>query len=718
MKKIFRTAIFSILLLSCGFSVFAQDDANPESPIPVLLSDADKTRVLAVSSNRWNGELPLSGQAVFKPGAKSVITIFATNFDFANDEAANSVRVYLKQNSGKVYQLPVEDLIRIDKKNFALKVRLFEQPNVRTQPVADGDSLIYLTWRGLSSNVLKIGLGKTGGDIKIPNDFSYQPDISNNFVDYRWSGDRIRFLEQAAFGPNAELDNRIRRVGLKIWLNEQFQATYPSIPYPEIPLMPTVPPSSCDAVIFPSCFRERYTQLPLQQWFFKEAIYGKSQLRHRISWALSQIFVTSGLTIQQSSHLITYNKVLSENAFGNFKDLLKQVTLNPAMGNYLDMVRSTKNNPNENYPREILQLFSIGLFKLNQDGTVQTDGQGNPIPTYSQEEINNLSKVFTGWNLCETTAVCPNRSLNAPNYKDPMLVNPTNHDLTEKHLLNYPNAPFTTIPACQICSTNAEITGYANDSLDKAIENIFNHPNVGPFIGKLLIQHLVTSDPSPAYVSRVAAAFNNNGANVRGDMKAVIRAVLLDPEARGNIKTAPRYGKLREPVQLITNLTRIFPAKSFNGEDLSDGSLGNYTKKLGQNPFYSDTVFNYFPPTYIVPGTTVLAPEFGLLNTGTAINRTNLLYTLIFEGLTPTATDSLKGTSLDFSEVIPYAENDASGNQLLDVLNYKMMHNAMTTEQRNSILTAVTAVPASNSLMRVRTAVYLIAVSPQYQVQR
>ncbi|MCD9187986.1 MAG: DUF1800 domain-containing protein [Pyrinomonadaceae bacterium] len=718
MKKIIRLAIFSILLLSFCFSIFAQDDLNPESPVPVLLNDADKTRVLAVSSNRWAGELPTTGQTVFKPGFKTVITIFATNFDFSEGESVNSVRVYLKQRSGKVYQLPVEDLVRIDKKNYALKVRLFESPNLRTQPGADGDSLIYLTWRGLSSNVLKIGLGSTGGDLKIPAEFRATPENTNDFAGYRWSGDRIRFLEQAGFGPNTELDNRIRRVGLRIWLNEQFETPYPYYPYPNIPLMQTTPPANCDATTFPACYRERYTQLPLQQWFFKEAMYGNTQLRHRVSWALSQILVTSGITIQQSSHMIAYHKVISDNAFGNYRNLLKQMTLNPAMGSYLDMVRSTKTNPNENYPREILQLFSIGLFKLNQDGTVQTDGQGNPVPTYTQENINNFSKVFTGWTFCETTVVCPNRTQGATNYKDPMLINPLNHDLTEKTLLSYPNAVNTTIPACQNCTTNEAIAAYANDSLDKAIENIFNHPNVAPFIGKLLIQHLVTSDPSPAYVARVSAAFNNNGSNVRGDMKAVIRAILLDPEARGNVKTAPRYGKLREPVQLITNLTRIFPAKSFNGEDLSDGSLGNYTKRLGQNPFYSDTVFNYFPPTYIVPGTTILAPEFGLLNTGTAINRTNLLYLLIFEGLTPTATDSLKGTSLDFSEMIPYAENDPDGNQLLDVLNYKMMHGAMTAEHKNSILTAVLAVPASNPLLRVKTAVYLIAASSQYQVQR
>ncbi len=184
------------------------------------------------------------------------------------------------------------------------------------------------------------------------------------------------------------------------------------------------------------------------------------------------------------------------------------------------------------------------------------------------------------------------------------------------------------------------------------------------------------------------------------------------------MKTAPRYGKLREPVQLLTNLARIFPARDFNGISISDGALNSYTQKLGQNPFYSPTVFNYFSPDYVVPGTTVRAPEFEILNTGTAVHRTNLLYILTFEGLTPNATDSLRGTSLTYTEFLPYAEADATGGQLLDILNYRMMHGSLLPEHRGAILTALQAVPASNSLLRVKTAVYLIAVSSQYQIQR
>ena len=229
------------------------------------------------------------------------------------------------------------------------------------------------------------------------------------------------------------------------------------------------------------------------------------------------------------------------------------------MGNYLDMVRSTRNNPNENYPREILQLFTVGLFMLNQDGTLILDGQGNPIPTYDQTDVDNFTKVFTGWTLCNVG--CPNSLPSTPNYKDPMtIVTANNHDITAKTLLDYPGAPNPTIAACAGC-TGATTIAYANTSLERTLDNIFYHPNVGPFVSKLLIQHLVTSDPTAAYVGRVAAKFNNNGSGIRGDMKSVIRAILLDPEARGDKKTDPNFGKLREPVQFATNILRALNVK-------------------------------------------------------------------------------------------------------------------------------------------------------------
>ncbi|HUR98423.1 MAG TPA: DUF1800 domain-containing protein [Pyrinomonadaceae bacterium] len=709
----FFAAIFTV-------GVFAQEDQNPNSPTPGLLSSADRSRVLAVNTRAWDGGIPSSGGLVFRPSRTNQITVFVSNLQLMPGEEANSVRLYLTQRSGKSFELQIDQLIPVSKGVHALQFRLWDPLGYRGQPVADGDSLINLTWRGLTSNVLKIGLGSTGGNIKIPTVPTPATSSTNGptgeAIGYLYAGDRIRFLEQAAFGPSTAADQRLRRIGLRTWLAEQFEAPYPTTPYPAFPQTATTPATTCTLMTNPTCFRDHYTMIPLQKWFFTEAFYGNAPLRHRMAWALGQIFVTSGVSVQQSSHAVAYHKILSRDAFGNYRELLNDVTMSPTMGFYLDMARSTKLNPNENYPREIMQLFSIGLVMLNPDGTPRLDQQGQAIPTYDQEDVNELSKVFTGWTFCNFT--CPNSTNGIINYKDPMVLIPENHDLGPKSLLNYPGAQETSIPACTDCTDNEHIKTYAQDSLNRALNNIFHHPNVGPFIGKLLIQHLVTSDPSPAYVGRVAAVFNDNGAGTRGDLKAVIRAILLDPEARGDIKTAPRYGKLREPVQLITNLARIFPAKDYFGESPSDGALASYVAQLGQDPFNSPTVFNYFSPDFIVPGTMIRAPEFELLNTGYAVKRTNFLHTFIFEGVTANATDSLRGTSLDVSEYVPASTADPSGTQLLDLLNARMMHGAMVQAQRDAILTAVQAVPSSNPSLRIRTAAYLIAASSQYQIQR
>jgi uncharacterized protein (DUF1800 family) len=721
MKLPFRKSclVFFVLTLF-AFAGFAQDDPDPDSPTPSLLNTTDMTRVLAVNTRGWDGSVPLSGSTVFRPSSTTSVTIFVSNLHLMPGEDANAVRVYIAQRSGKTFEVQTDRVVQVDKRTHAVQIRIYDPLGYRGQPVADGDSLIYLTWRGLSSNILKIGLGSTRGGINIPQAPSLASvktsGPTSEYVGYLYSGDRVRFMEQAAFGPSTALDSRLRRIGLRTWLTEQFEAPYPTYAYPNPAQMPTTVPSTCSSNTFPACYREHYTMSPLQKWFFIEAMYGNAQLRHRMAWTLGQILVTSGNTIQQSSHAIAYNKILSAHAFGNYRQLLGDVTMSPTMGQYLDMARSTKLNPNENYPREILQLFSIGLFMLNQDGTRQLDENGAPIPSYSQEDVNNFSKIFTGWTFCNFT--CPNSASGIINYKDPMILVPANHDLTAKTLLNYPGAQNITISACTNCTTDDAIKEYAGDSLNRALNNIFFHPNLGPFIGKLLIQHLVTSDPSPAYVGRVAAIFNDNGAGVRGDLKAVTRAILLDPEARGNIKTAPRYGKLREPVQVMTNLARIFPATDFNESSLSDGALGGYLAPLGQDPFNSPTVFNYYSPEYIIPGTTVHSPEFEILNTGNGIKRTNLLHVLIFEGLTANATDSLRGTKLDYSEYVPAAAADPTGSQLVDLLNVRMMHGAMVQEQKDAILSAVQAVAANNPLLKVKTAVYLIAASSQYQVQR
>ncbi len=700
----------------------------------MLLSHDNSIRALAIEdSGLENGRRVTFREQAFTPGSK--VKIFVTNIDLMPGEGANAFRVYVEDSQKRTYRFPVVDLAPVDwaKNVYAVTILLKDEIGFWAPPEDSGDVLVRLTWRGLSSNQVLLGYGRMGGELKVtaatePTPLSkvgqYNKTSANEFtnsselVGYRWSGDRMRFIQQATFGSTPALDHRIRRIGLRTYLAEQFEAPYPSFgnPYPDIPLRSTNPENitlGCGMFLptstleYRQCAQHHYSMYPVQNWFVKEAFYGEPQLRHRVAWALSQVWVISGAggATQQSSWMLAYHKILAQHAFGNYRDLMKDMTLNPGMGNFLDMARSTRNNPNENYPREILQLFTIGLFMLNQDGTLMLDGQGNPIPTYDQDDVNNFTNVFTGWSFCITS--CPNSAPGIVNYKDPMVLNQTNHNVTAKTLLSYPNAVNQNIPA--------NLNG--NEELELALNNIFYHPNVGPFVSKLMIQHLVTSDPTPAYVGRVAAVFNNNGMGVRGDMKSVIRAILLDPEARGDIKTDPNFGKLREPVQLITNFFKAFDVKSFDLSQQSDGVITVLTNPLAQNPFNSPTVFNYYSPDYVIPGTSLLGPEFGIMTTGTSIARANMVNTMVYSQLGVAETRP-NGTKLDFSDMEALAAADPTGNRLLDELNHRMLHGRMSPEMRQAILPAFTAALTTSPRAAAQAAIYLVATSSQFQVQR
>jgi uncharacterized protein (DUF1800 family) len=710
----------SFVIFLAAFTVQAQNDPNPDSPTPILISEPNSLRALATAPGK-----PLRGANAAKVktqafAPESNVVLYVTNLDLMQDEGANAFRVNVEDAMGRHYRFPVLDIqpLRGQEWVYALTVELRDTLGFHTQAAAEGDVLVSVAWRGLASNRLRLGFGKTGGSIKDDAGAVLTPmptsPIKNQFeqsrVGYLYSGDRTRFMEQATFGPTPALDERIRRIGLRVWLEEQFNAPYPTNPYPNLPLMPVniLPTSDCAMNIPVNCVRDHYSMYPVQTWFFREAFYGEAQLKHRVAWALGQFWVISGVDTQQSSHMIAYHQRLSANAFGN-----------PGMGNFLDMVRSTRNNPNENYAREILQLFNVGLFMLNQDGTLKLDGNNQPIPTYDQTTVNNFTKVFTGWTLCEVTgATCPNRTPGAPNFKDPMLLVQNNHNIEAKTLLNYCGVG---IQNCGTPTVNQNIAANTNGNIElqQALDNIFYHPNVGPFVSRILIQHLVTSDPTPAYVGRVAAVFNNNGLGVRGDMKAVIKAILLDPEARGNIKTDPNYGKLREPVQLATNLLRHFGVRSAApGTSQSDGFINPQVTNMGQNTFNAPTVFNFYSPEYVVPGPGLNAPEFGIYTTGTAITRTNFVNTMVYGQIAVSNPNAPLGTSINLSEMQALAAADPTSNQLLDRLNTKMMHGAMTEQNKATIMTAVNAIAASDTLGRARAAVYLVATSSQYQVQR
>ncbi len=417
-------------------------------------------------------------------------------------------------------------------------------------------------------------------------------------------------------------------------------------------------------------------------------------MRQRVAFALHQIVVVSNVDITQPSWMTPYLQVLDRHALGNYRQLLYEVSLNPAMGNYLDIAGNTKAVPNENYGREILQLFSLGTFRLNQDGTQQLDVNGEPIPAYTQATVNSFARVFTGWNR----AAAPMTGV--PNYLDPLVANQSQHDVGAKTLLNG-----TVLPANQS----------AAQDLHDAIDNIFNDPNVGPFISKQLIQHLVTSNPSPGYVSRVASVFNGGLGSARGDLQAVVKAILLDPEARGDLKSDANYGHLKHPILLITNLLRAFHARSADGTGLSDGYLNPQAVNMGMDLFRPPSVFSYFSPSSGVPGTSgVRGPEFGVLSTSTALRRANFVNTMVF-GTIAVGANSPTGTSLDLAALQALA---SAPDQLVQRLDVQLLHGTMSTAMRDAIVRAVTAVNPNNPLKRARTALYLVASSSQYQVEK
>jgi hypothetical protein len=688
---------------------------------PVLISNEGSTHALAVEPDTLRqGRLPMASEQVWSAdGAR--VTVFVTNLDLLPDEGSNAFRADAQNAAGRRYGLTVESLRPIRGFDWihALTLRLNAE-------LGDaGDVLLRVTWRGMSSNRVRLSIGHAGGTVvdddgaiptPAPRTRPKPRDVSVDRISQPMLADHIRFLEQATFGPTFDAELRLRRVGIRRWLDEQFvqktnpdgSSRYSSLPYPDLPLMESNPPNCGIGSI---CFRDNFTMYKLQNWMFQESLTGEDQqLRRRVSWALHQIFVVSGRDTQQASHMLPYIQILDRHAFGNFSDLLYYLTLNPAMGNYLDMLRSTQSNPNENYAREVLQLFSIGLDQLHPDGTPVLDPMGNRIPTFNQDTINNFTKVFTGWKLCGSA--CAITQPGIPNYISDMRVTPSDHDTSQKVLLTYPGST-PIIPG--------GLTG--DQDLQLALDNIFHHPNVGPFISKLLIQHLVTSNPTPAYVQRVASKFNNNGVGTRGDMKAVITAILMDPEARGNIKTDPDYGHLREPFLYVVNVLRPFDPKSALRTANTDGVINGITSGLDQDVWNPPTVFNYYQPDYIIPNTTVFGPEYGILTTGTTLKRPNFVNQMVFQGATGGIPVNIAngiplGTSISMDRMQGLVTNDPTGGTLVDTLNSLMLHGSMSPAMRTRIMEAVQAVPVSNPLKRARTAVYLVATSSQYQVQR
>jgi uncharacterized protein (DUF1800 family) len=485
----------------------------------------------------------------------------------------------------------------------------------------------------------------------------------------------VRFLEQSTYGPTPELVTQVQQTGFDPFLQAQFAAAVSSYPAP---------------------FATDTNLTKVQNQFFLNGVNDSDQLRQRLAFALNEIWVVGANKVSDPTGYTNYLQALTNDALGNYYDVMTDVTLTPAMGHWLDMVNNDKpatgQHANENYARELMQLFTIGLSQLNADGTQVLDGSGNPIPTYTQNDVMALGRSFTGW----TYPTIPGATLvkhNPSYYGGPMVPFESNHDSGAKTFLGQ------SVAAGQS----------AEQELANVLTIIFNNSNLPPFVCQQLIEKLVTSNPSSAYVARVTAAFTSGkfqsyGSGKRGDMQAVAAAILLDDEARrGDSQTTAvaTDGKLREPVVMMIGLARAFHANT-DGTGFT-GQSGN----LSQSLFNSGSVFNFFPPQSLIPGTTLNGPEFAIFNTSTALNRVNFINTFVYGKLSST-------TTVDFTPVI----NAGTPDQMVAWLNTLFLHGTMSSQMQSSITTALGAVTSTDTTNQAKTAIYLVTSSSQYQVQR
>lgn len=542
-----------------------------------------------------------------------------------------------------------------------------------------------------------------------------------------------RFLSQASFGPTSAEIDRVMALGYRGWIDDQLArpaSAHRAFWETQDAAVKAANPTDPDATIGTD---------GVYNSFWRHALTGQDQLRQRTAFALSQIFVISlqdGTVGDQPRAVAHYLDMLGDKGFGNYRELLESVSLHPLMGAYLTSIRNRKADPrtgrvpDENYAREVMQLFSIGLVQLNADGSVKQSG-GVPLETYGPADIAGLARVFTGWSwaCADLSNGCfSNGSLGGVSdperWTKPMVGYPQYHATEEKSFLG------TTIAAQGTADPNA--------SLKAALDALHAHPNVGPFIGKQLIQRLVTSNPSPGYVAAVAAAFDNNGSGVRGDMKAVIRAVLLHPEARA---TSDRAGKVREPVLRLSALLRAFGYASDSGR-FRVGNTDNAGSSLGQTAMRSPSVFNFYRPGYVAPGSQaaaagLVAPEMALVHETSAAGYVNYIRDGVAQGFGASASVTVNGSQVSRRDLQPsfaaeLALADRPAELVQQVADKLMPDGSMPEALKTEIVTAVGAItiPSLNSTgsnqsqidtakrNRVNAAVFLTMVSPEFQVQK
>lgn len=479
-----------------------------------------------------------------------------------------------------------------------------------------------------------------------------------------------RFLNQATFGATASAIDALTdsEVDLQQWIDAQLQ----------------LPPTLHAAI------PHRVGRSGRFDVWWSVSTQAADQLRQRMAFALSQLFVISDepdVLTNYEPAVTDYYDLLVSSAFGNFRELMHKVTLNLPMGIYLSMKDSQKadpatgTRPDENYAREIMQLFTIGLVELNLDGSPKLNN-GQPIPTYTQHDVEELARVLTGWS-----------SANAYSYIDfdhPMKAYPEYHDTGAKEFLGH------TVPA----GLSPE------EDLERALDIIFNHPNVAPFIARHLIQRFVTSNPAPDYIRRVATVFNDNGAGVRGDLGAVIKAVLTDPEATHERPDDPHFGKLREPLLKITHLFRIA-----NGQ-IDTSNYWRVRNDLLQAPLRSPTVFNFFYPDFRPAGQIraagLVAPEFQITTTSSMTSTTNKLFAMALGEFDNDAT-------LDVADLVPLAQNH---NALVDYLDLVLTAKQLSTATRETLTNYLDTHTQLSAEEKIRDLLYLVLTSAEYAVQR
>lgn len=523
-----------------------------------------------------------------------------------------------------------------------------------------------------------------------------------------------RFLMQASFGPTDASINEVITKGYQNWITDQMNI--PAASHRDAVLADFAANNAGGQGRDPNTnlFRRPGQSHRLSTWW-KFSLQGNDQLRQRVAFALSQIMVISdqnGVVENSQDGVANYYDILAKNAFGNFRQLMQDVTLSPMMGIYLTYLRNKKANggslPDENYAREVMQLFTIGLVELNPDGTLRLDSQGLPIPTYDQTTISETAKIFTGWAFAQNYSPRPTflggGSSNPPaggsDYIDPLRLFPEEHEDGPKTIVGG-----KVIPAGQ---------GGLKD-LNDTLDTLFNHPNTGPFICRQLIQRLVTANPSPGYVYRVAQKFANNGSGVRGDLAAVVRAILTDYEARSDAASdANSFGKLKEPVLRVAAVLRALGGTTNTGRYV----ITNTFQATSQQPLSSPTVFNFFEPYYVQPGdlaeSGLYAPEFQILTSTTAITTANYLYGFIYANK-PANADNSTIVYMDLAPLLPLA---ATPDVLVDKLDLWLNGAATTASNRARIISALNEMPsAATSTDKVRAAAYLIVSTPDGAIQ-